>query len=210
MSEHVNILEKQIVLQLNANWQVIGTRSVKDAIVALCSQSNGAAPAFAMDMEMATDENGVSVLVYATPTPWEKWLDLPIRDQDLYIQSAHQKIRVPTVIVARNFKDMPMKRPHLSSGGIWMRDQGVCQYSGKKLPRHALNVDHVVPRDRGGKDEWTNMVLADKNLNSLKGNKLNSEAGLRLIRQPKAPPALPASATIKEANHPTWIPFLLS
>lgn len=67
----------------------------------------------------------------------------------------------------------------------------------------------MVARARGGKDTWENMVYADVRINSKKGHRLNEEVGLSLIRKPKAPPALPACASIKEPRHPHWTPFLI-
>lgn len=205
-----SILDKQLVLQLNKNWQVIGVRSVRQAIVSLCSESDGQKPALALDILMAKDENGKDILVYANPVEWDEWVTLPVRDCDLSISTSRTQIRVPTVLVAANYARIPMKRPRLSPGAIWERDQGTCQYSGKKLTRKGGNMDHVIPRDRGGKDTWENLVLSDVGINSMKGNRLNSEAGLTLIRQPKAPPAVPASASIREARHATWAPFLVN
>ncbi len=209
MSDHINVLDHQICLVLNKSWQPIGHRSVRQAIIALCSENNGEKPAMAMDMETATDENGNQILVSATPVDWETWCSLPIRDGDLFVTTSHARIRVPLVIIARNFDKMPLKRPRLSSGAIWERDGGRCQYTGEKVSRSTGNVDHVIPRDRGGKDAWDNMVVARRDLNTLKSNRLNHEVGLRLLRQPKAPPAVPVSVTLKEVKHPSWKPFLI-
>jgi 5-methylcytosine-specific restriction endonuclease McrA len=158
----------------------------------------------ALDIQM---ENGE--LIYANPVGWDEWIELPVRAGDLHVRTATRMIRVPTVVVSKNYGEMPMKRPRLSAGAIFARDNSVCQYTGRKLPRHQLNIDHVIPKDRGGKDEWSNMVVADKKLNSMKSNRLNHEVGLALIRKPVAPPALPASVTIREVRHPDWRPFLL-
>jgi len=56
-----------------------------------------------------------------------------------------------------------------------------------------------VPRSRGGKTSWDNCVLAHREINSRKADRLPQEAGLRLRKQPHAPRALPASALIR--NH---------
>ncbi len=200
-----DILDQHLSLVLNASWQVIGTRTIRQAITSLCSESGGQPPALALDM--ALDENGQ--LEYANPTTWDDWLNLEVRPDDLFIQTVKQRIRAPLIIIARHFNKMPMKKPRLSAGAIYERDGGVCQYSGLKLPRSQLNVDHVVPRDRGGRDEWGNMVLSSAEINSRKGNRLNSEVGLTLIRQPKAPPSVPVAATITQVRHPAWKPFLI-
>ena len=217
-TDHVNrahpsmseILDKVLTLSLNRHWAAIGMLSTRKALVAMCSEHDGERAAMALDIEMGKDENGEDVMIYANPVDWDAWLLLPIREGDLFIQSAKQRVRVPTVIVSAHFDKMPMRRPRLSSGAIFTRDQGMCQYTGKKLPRHQMNIDHVIPRDRGGLDRWDNLVLADRRLNSLKGNRLNHEVGLTLIRKPLAPPSLPVSATITEARHPTWKPFLIN
>lgn len=209
IAPHESVLDRQLTLSLNRHWAVIGTLTVRKALINLASESGGQHPAFAMDITMATDENGDDVLVSAVPLSWEQWLEVDVRPGDLYIQTHKQRIRVPTVVVAAHYDKTPFKKPRLSAAAIWERDQGTCQYTGKKLTRATGNVDHVIPRDRGGKDEWINLALADRQVNTRKGNRLNSEVGLTLIRAPKAPPAIPIAATITEARHPTWTPFLL-
>ena len=62
-----------------------------------------------------------------------------------------------------------------------------CQYSGKKLNKDQLSIDHILPISRGGKDTWENMVCCDRDVNSAKSNKLPDEAGLKLINKPKKP-----------------------
>jgi 5-methylcytosine-specific restriction endonuclease McrA len=135
---------------------------------------------------------------------------LPIRSWDLAINSPTRSIRVPTVIIATNFNKMPIKtfKGKPSKDGIWNRDQGICQYTGKKLTKDQSTIDHVIPRSKGGLDTWTNMVVCDKTLNSKKGNKLNSEMGLKLRKDPIEPNPMPVSALIREAKHHTWKHFL--
>jgi hypothetical protein len=53
------------------------------------------------------------------------------------------------------------------------------------------------------------MVWTSEKLNSDKGNRLNHEIGLKLIRSPKTPQPMPVSMKFKEAKHPTWKHFLL-
>ena len=77
--------------------------------------------------------------------------------------------------------------PKLSAKGIWERDGGHCQYTGKKLAPHEGNIDHMVPRSRGGLTSWENCVLADKRINSLKGNRLPEEVGFQLKKNRRRP-----------------------
>ncbi len=205
----MDILDKQLTLALNAHWYALGCVSIRKAITALCSESNDDKAALAMDITMGIDENGNDVLISAIPTEWDDWIHLPIRDSDLFIQTVNMKIRAPTVIISRRYEKIPMKRPRLSARAIMERDNFTCQYTNRKLSRSDLNIDHVLPKDRGGKELWENLVCSDRKVNSLKGNKLNSEIGLKLIRIPKAPPAIPVSISITEARHSDWKPFLI-
>jgi 5-methylcytosine-specific restriction endonuclease McrA len=201
---HENVLDLSISLSLNAHWSPIGIKTVAQAVTFLCSLSHGEPPGYALDIEMDGEE-----LVFANPVSWDQWVLLPIRENDLYIQTAHSKVRAPLVTVARHFDRMPFRRPRWSVGNVHERDKLICGYSGRKLARNRATVDHIVPRSRGGRDDWLNTVTCDKEINTFKANRTPEEAGLTLIRKPKAPPSLPVSATITECRHPSWAPFLI-
>lgn len=62
-----------------------------------------------------------------------------------------------------------------------------CQYTGKQVSQSKADIDHVIPRSRGGKNSWENMVVCSKELNRAKGNKTPKEAGLKLIKKPGKP-----------------------
>ena len=84
-----------------------------------------------------------------------------------------------------------------------------CQYTGKLLRTDEGSLDHVLPRSRGGKDEWGNLVWSDKTVNAKKGNRLPHEAGLKLLSVPRAPKELPVSALIRNAHCiPEWKLFV--
>jgi 5-methylcytosine-specific restriction endonuclease McrA len=204
MSTEHSCLEKSICLQLNKSWQAIGVRSVRQAIICLCGGADGEVPAMALDITMSADGE----LESAIPTKWEDWVKLPVREQDLSIAVRDGAIRAPTVIICQNYNKVPQKMPRLSSSGIWQRDGGVCQYSGRKLAKSEGNIDHILPRSLGGRDSWENMVLSHKQINFLKGSKTNKEAGLQLLKKPVAPKAVPISFTIRDARHDHWKPFL--
>ena len=146
--------------------------------------------------------------LHMTPLPWADWLKLPIRDYDLIIHTPRQAIRVPTVIIATNYARMPMRTPRLTRDAIYARDAGVCQYTGEHVGHRDGNLDHVVPRSRGGRDTFENLVWAKREINTHKANRLPHEAGLRLLRRPQPPRPLPISALIREARHPDWRHFL--
>lgn len=189
-----DILNKATVLVLNRNWQAINVRTPADAFC-----------------QMATDvATGLDIEADAmAPVKWADWLKLPIRDRDNAIATPRGRVRVPTVIVLARFNKVPKRRPSLSAKTIWMRDGGVCQYTGRRLAPGEGNIDHVVPRSRGGATSWENCVLAHREVNGRKANRLPEEAGLRLLRQPLAPKELPATMMIRNPHDvEDWRHFL--
>lgn len=205
------ILNKAIVLSLNRAWQPIGHRTVKQALVALTGGAEGVAPAVGLDIGYAQHADGswdFDQPLYLNPVAWDEWAKLPVRDFDLTVRTPRLTVRVPTVILATQYDRMPVCTPRVSRDAVFSRDGGVCQYTGEHVGRSGGNLDHVIPRDRGGRDSFDNLVWAKREINSLKANRLPHEAGLRLLRKPRAPAPLPVSATIREARHPDWRHFL--
>ena len=93
-----------------------------------------------------------------------------------------------------------MKRPKFTANNLWMRDNGTCQYTNKKLSRSEANIDHVIPRTKGGLTNWTNCVICHKEVNAKKGPRTPEEAGLKLVRQPSVPRSLPSTFYIKNKH----------
>jgi len=178
-----DILNKTIVLVLNRNWQAINIRTPAEAF---CQMATNVATALEID-----GENSIR------PVTWDEWITLPIRDSDNAVHTVRGAIRVPTVIVALNLAKVPKKRPKLSAKNVRERDGNRCQYTGKLLRPDEGSLDHVLPRSRGGKDEWGNLVWSDKTVNAKKGNRLPHEAGLKLLTVPRAPKELPVTALIR-------------
>jgi len=215
-----NIINKLICLKLNKAWAPVGHTTIGRAITDLCAGIS----ARALDFDYEKDENGNYILdecgipkgdpISIIPVDWDTWITLPIRpweqEDAIHYANGTKAIRPITVTIARNFNKMPYKtfRGKPSKQAIWIRDNGTCQYSGRKLKKDNSTIDHVIPKSKGGKDDWSNLVVTDKEINSKKGNKLNEEIGLKLIKQPKAPPPIPLSSMVREIRHFTWKDFL--
>ena len=190
-----DILNKTTVLVLNRNWQALHTKTPAEAYCMLASDV-----ATALDIHESGDMR---------PVKWKEWLTLPVRESDHCVHTVHGPVRVPTVIFLANYAKVPKRRPNLSARNIWERDGATCQYTGRKLAPHEGNIDHVVPRSRGGRTSWDNCVLAHREINSRKANKLPEEAGLQLRRKPAAPPTLPATFAIRNVHRVRdWEHFL--
>jgi HNH endonuclease len=199
-----SVLEASIVLSLNRNWERLGWTTPKDAFIALNGGFYGTKPA-AMGLDITLNEEGE--LTNAVPLNWEDWVKLPVRDGDLSIATAKGAVRVPLVIIRPGFSKMPLKRHRLCSAAIFNRDGGICQYSGEYVPKGQGNVDHVIPRSRGGKDVFENLVWTKKKINSEKGDRLNEEVGLKLLKKPLTPKPIPVSYGLGEPKLPAHAPF---
>jgi len=170
-------LNRNSVLVLNKNWQAVGIKNPADT--------------FAMLMTDTATGLDIRGLDYMVPLRWKDWIQLPVEDDDDFVQTINQKIKIPKVIILSKFDKVPRKRPRFSQKNIWIRDNYTCQYTGKKLKPGEGNIDHVVPRSKGGPTDWSNCVLACKKINAKKANATPEEAGLRLLKKPEPPKELP-------------------
>jgi 5-methylcytosine-specific restriction endonuclease McrA len=183
-----DLLNKSVVLVLNRNWQAINIRTPADAFCQLAANV-----ATALDIEGEC---------HFRPVMWDEWITLSVRPQDNAVQTVRGPIRLPTVIVAVNYARVPRQRPKLCARTIRERDGNRCQYTGRLLHPDEGSLDHVLPRSRGGQDTWENLVWSGKDVNAKKGNRLPHEAGLKLLRTPRAPQGgeLPATALLRNPH----------
>jgi 5-methylcytosine-specific restriction endonuclease McrA len=194
---------KVLTLCLNKSWIPIGTKSVADAISCLYSGDYQA-----LHIQEVNDEPIFEVLT------WEDWIRITVSENDLSISSVKMTIKIPTVIICKNYNAIPMLEVKLNHERIIERDNYTCQYSGKKFHpdevKKKASIDHIIPRSRGGKDSWDNLVLCDKDINSMKANKTPEEAGLKLIRKPSLKPyKVPYQSSIRNINHYSWKHFII-
>lgn len=94
-------------------------------------------------------------------------------------------IPLPLVIRLQHYIKIPHKTVPLTRKNLMHRDKYTCQYCGKI--GGDLTVDHIMPRSRGGQDEWENVVVACLRCNVGKGNKTPEEAGLKMKCKPIRP-----------------------
>ncbi len=111
----------------------------------------------------------------------------------------------PSVIRLRYFVKVPFRaRAALNRRAVFARDDHRCQYCGGA----AENIDHVIPRSRGGSHAWENVVAACRRCNTRKEDHLLHETGLVLRRRPVAPQELTWIIVAVGTVHPHWEPYL--
>lgn len=122
-------------------------------------------------------------------------------------RSASVSLPVPSVIRLRRYVKVPYaRRVPLNRRAVFARDGSRCQY----CKRPAENLDHVLPRSRGGTHTWENVVAACRRCNTVKGNRTPGEAGLHLIRKPMAPRRHGwILVTLGSAPDPLWQRYLV-
>src|SRR6185295_2346686 len=103
------------------------------------------------------------------------------------IHSEHMTMDRPDVIRLVSYVRIPREahRRKITRRAVLARDSWTCQYCGSR--KSGLTVDHVIPRSRGGKSVWENIVAACASCNRRKGNRLPREIKMHPQKTPKAP-----------------------
>jgi 5-methylcytosine-specific restriction endonuclease McrA len=118
-------------------------------------------------------------------------------------------IRVPRVIILRQFDRAPRKHVRFSRANIFSRDLHTCQYCAQSPPRSQMNLDHVVPRTQGGLTTWENVVCCCIPCNRRKGGRTPEQAGVKLRRVPRRPRWSPLLGCVPHGvRYREWGPFL--
>ena len=134
-----------------------------------------------------------------------------VSEYDRTIRSPKMEMRLPSVISLKEY--IPSnRRPAFTRFNVFLRDKFACQYCGEPFPTHELTFDHIIPRSKGGRTVWGNVVTACGSCNLLKGNRLPREAHMF----PRHPPVQPSSLQLQENGrafppnflHESWRDFL--
>jgi 5-methylcytosine-specific restriction endonuclease McrA len=110
---------------------------------------------------------------------------------DETVRSPTITVRTPAVVRLTHASAARKTKCRFSRENVFLRDGFRCQYCGEKRPPRELNYDHVVPRKRGGKTSWENIVASCYGCNHKKGSRTPEEAGMKLRKKPYRPTSLP-------------------
>lgn len=108
-------------------------------------------------------------------------------DAEAYVQTVRLRIRVPKVLLLRDYGQLPVQEVKFTRENLFDRDNYRCQYCGNAFHAQDLNMDHVIPRDKGGRTSWENIVTSCIKCNSRKANRLPHQASMHLIKKPERP-----------------------
>jgi 5-methylcytosine-specific restriction endonuclease McrA len=124
-----------------------------------------------------------------------------VEEYDRSVFGIRSSLKLPAVIRLNRYISKRTLIIQFSRENLYLRDKGTCQYCGGPFQKKDLTYDHVIPRSKGGETEWTNVVTCCVRCNLRKGGRTPEEAGMLLIRKPKAPiwiPLLPMSLGLRE------------
>ena len=147
--------------------------------------------------------------------PWQETVKAVFLDRvdivaeyEAEVRSPSRAIRIPSVVVLRDFV-APQKQVAFTRFNLFLRDEFCCQYCGA---RGDLTFDHVVPRARGGRTSWENVVAACGPCNLRKGARTLRQAGMALRRPPRRPGAEELRNIGRKFPpnhlHDSWLDFL--
>ncbi len=140
---------------------------------------------------------------------FEMWKGLSCGDDNGCIRTVNFKLRVPEIIRLSFFNGRKLRKIRFTRRNIFERDNYSCQYCGERLPARDLTLDHVVPRSRGGRSTWQNLVVACNRCNDRKASRLPRETDMSLLRTPRKPRgAAYLSMCSESARRPSWKRFL--
>ena len=126
-----------------------------------------------------------------------------------WLRTVRLNIAVPRVVRLLFYDRLPRQNVTLNRRNIFARDHNRCQYCGRSFPTSELSLDHVIPRTRGGKTTWDNLVCACVKCNVKKGGRPPREAGLKLITKPVKPRRSPVIAiSLVDGRYKSWKQFL--
>lgn len=147
---------------------------------------------------------------------WQRAVTLVFLDKAIVVESDSKTLHSPTITMPMpsvvrlvRYIKRPLPKIKLSRQSLMERDSYTCQYCGKQS-KH-LTVDHIVPRERGGRHTWSNLVACCVDCNVRKGNRTARQAEMKLLKDPQRPRFIPylSFATMRRAlTNEVWRDYL--
>ncbi|MFH1148668.1 MAG: HNH endonuclease [Pseudomonadota bacterium] len=166
----MSILDSK-VLVLNKHYQAVHITTVQKAI---CHLYKGMANVITLDWCVHS---------------FFEWTQVSrFHNNGRLVRSPGMAIVAPEAIILSRFDQLPQTDIVFTRSNLFVRDEYTCQYCGKSVKSgKERSIDHIVARSRGGKTIWQNVVLCCKKCNLKKGDKTLEEAGMALLKKPRAP-----------------------
>jgi 5-methylcytosine-specific restriction endonuclease McrA len=146
---------------------------------------------------------------------FDSWRDLSVyrakyeREHHEWVRCVRFDLAVPRIVRLLLYDRLPRQGVKFNRRNVYARDGNRCQYCGKHFSTTELSLDHVVPRSRGGKATWENIVCCCIRCNVRKGGRVPDEAGMHLMTEPVKPKRSPVIAMrLTNEKYASWKQFL--
>ena len=117
-----------------------------------------------------------------------------------FIRTPSFRIAIPDVIALKAYDQLPVSEVKFTRRNIYDHYEYRCCYCGDKFATKDLNLEHVLPKSRGGASTWDNIVTSCIPCNLRKGDNLPGEAGMKLLIQPTRPKWKGAQSLVLHSN----------
>jgi 5-methylcytosine-specific restriction endonuclease McrA len=139
------------------------------------------------------------VLVYSHKAELVKEVD------KVKLRTVSASYPMPSVIKLNRYINLPYKSVVLNRQNIFKRDGNCCVYCGN---HRDLTLDHVIPKSKGGRTNWLNLVAACRRCNAQKGNETPDQAKMPMRHQPFKPTFIMYLRDFFGSNEENWAPFI--
>lgn len=110
-----------------------------------------------------------------------------VEGEDYFYTGGGSKINAPVIIRTLYFSGIAYTKVSFTRKNIYLRDNYTCAYCGRKMKPEKLNLDHIIPKSRGGRSTWENVVCSCISCNTKKNNLTPHEANMKLLIKPIEP-----------------------
>ncbi|MBN8530263.1 MAG: HNH endonuclease [Alphaproteobacteria bacterium] len=110
-----------------------------------------------------------------------------VSEYDTSVRSPSVELKIPSIVSLKRYIPSDQSKPAFTRFNIFLRDRFSCQYCGDSFEYRTLTLDHVLPKSKGGKTTWENVVTACRSCNIQKGDKIPGKNFMRPLQKPVMP-----------------------
>jgi 5-methylcytosine-specific restriction endonuclease McrA len=135
-----------------------------------------------------------------------------ISEYESSVRSVSTEIKIPSVVCLKRYIKSKRDIPTVTRSNLLIRDRFECQYCGEDMESRRLTMDHVIPRSKGGRTLWNNLVAACNACNSQKGDKIPGKNFPHPLHRPWTPTNADLQKISRELSlgniHESWADYL--
>ena len=119
-----------------------------------------------------------------------------------FVHTISMKVAIPEVIRLTKYNQLPRQEIRFTRSNLYHHYKNKCCYCGGQFSTRELNLDHIIPRSKGGLTSWENIVTSCYSCNSIKDDRTPEQAGMKLLVKPSKPKWQGVRTILKQAPLP--------